>query len=222
MGAQRRARARRPGKRSSHSRCLVRADPAEERAERETSEAASGRAQARSRMRFGTSLREVPRGLVAQLVEHRVCNAGASGSNPDESTLPQGRGLDLDGPPNHLQPIPQGGLWERLGDPERHRVPPAPHQGDRKPMTAVSAICIDAHTQPGLSSPSKSIIRDRKQLQRVATSQMGDRSAREPKKVVPSRDITPGRRKEPLNRRWPNETSWPQGHSLHARGNLPN
>ena len=26
-----------------------------------------------------------PSGLVAQLVEHRVCNAGASGSNPDES-----------------------------------------------------------------------------------------------------------------------------------------
>ncbi len=36
---------------------------------------------------------------------------------------------------------------------------------------------------------------------KVATTQMGDHSAQEPKKVVPSRDITPGRRKEPLNRR---------------------
>lgn len=34
---------------------------------------------------------------------------------------------------------------------------------------------------------------------KVATSQMGDHSAREPMKVVPSRDITQGRRKEPLN-----------------------
>jgi hypothetical protein len=29
---------------------------------------------------------EVPRGLVAQLVEHPLCKRGASGSNPDEST----------------------------------------------------------------------------------------------------------------------------------------
>lgn len=43
----------------------------------------------------------------------------------------------------------------------------------------------------------------------VATIQMGDRSAREPMKVVPSRDITPGRRKEPLNRGLPNGTSFP-------------
>jgi len=51
---------------------------------------------------------------------------------------------------------------------------------------------------------------------------MGDRSAREPKKVVPSRDITTGRRKEPMNRGLPNGTSLAQANSLHARGNLPN
>lgn len=39
--------------------------------------------------------RIVRHGLVAQLVEHPVCNGVASGSNPDESTLPQGRDLDL-------------------------------------------------------------------------------------------------------------------------------
>lgn len=41
----------------------------------------------------------------------------------------------------------------------------------------------------------------------VATIQMGDRSAREPMKVVPSRDITLGRRKEPMNQGLPNGTS---------------
>ena len=56
----------------------------------------------------------------------------------------------------------------------------------------------------------------------VATNQMGDRSAREPMKVVPSRDITTGRRKEPMNRGLPNGTSLPQGNSHYAKGYLPN
>jgi hypothetical protein len=56
----------------------------------------------------------------------------------------------------------------------------------------------------------------------VATNQMGDRSAREPMKVVPSRDITSGRRKEPMNRGLPNGTSLPQGNSHYAKGYLPN
>ena len=73
---------------------------------------------------------------------------------------------------------------------------------------------IVVHTQPGLSR--KSIFAGKGSAD-VATNQMGDRSAREPKKVVPSRDITPGRRMEPLNRGLPNETSWPQGHSLRER-----
>jgi len=40
------------------------------------------------------------------------------------------------------------------------------------------------------------------------TSHLVDCSARELKKVVPSRDITPCRRKEPLMRRLPNGTSY--------------
>ena len=62
---------------------------------------------------------------------------------------------------------------------------------------------IVVHTQPGLSRESipQGKPANPYGFQWVATTQMGDRSAREPKKVVPSRDITPGRRKEPLNRR---------------------
>jgi hypothetical protein len=62
----------------------------------------------------------------------------------------------------------------------------------------------DVHTQSGFSRKSILLI----VISRVATTQMGDHSAQEPKKVVPSRDITPGRRKEPLNRGLPNGTSY--------------
>lgn len=47
-----------------------------------------------------------PSGLVAQLVEHRVCNAGASGSNPDESMGEIPTWTSKESPPNkqNLQP----------------------------------------------------------------------------------------------------------------------
>ena len=41
-----------------------------------------------------------PSGLVAQLVEHRVCNAGASGSNPDESMGAIPSWTSQESPPN--------------------------------------------------------------------------------------------------------------------------
>jgi hypothetical protein len=80
---------------------------------------------------------------------------------------------------------------------------------------------LTLHTQPGLSRKPKSIEIEF-DFSYVATNQMGDRSAREPMKVVPSRDITSGRRKEPMNRGLPNGTSLPQGNSLYAKGYLPN
>jgi hypothetical protein len=54
---------------------------------------------------------------------------------------------------------------------------------------------MELHTQPG-----------RKLSQNIR--HLVDCSARELKKVVPSRDITPCRRKEPLMRRSPNGTSY--------------
>lgn len=45
----------------------------------------AGRASGEGRMRSGLLSEKSLRGLVAQLVEHPVCNGVASGSNPDES-----------------------------------------------------------------------------------------------------------------------------------------
>ncbi len=145
-------------------------------------------------------------GLVAQLVEHPLCKRGASGSNPDESTLPQGRGLDLAKGPlnNHPSPSPRDVDGNTEAPRPRRRGPTGrPIWPARTPMTVVHA---SLHGRAYAAW-----------TKRVATSQMGDRSAREPRKVVPSRDITLGRRKEPLNQRLPNGTSWPQGHSLRER-----
>jgi hypothetical protein len=67
-----------------------------------------------------------PSGLVAQLVEHPVCNGVASGSNPDESMGAIPTWTSKERPPNkqNLQPIRPGRLWERLGGPDRHRASP--------------------------------------------------------------------------------------------------
>lgn len=105
-------------------------------------------------------------------------------------------------------------MWERLGTPTDNPGVEAPlEENGADADNGGSVARSNVHTQSGLN---RNVVRrfhlgnnNNWNSVGVATIQMGDRSAREPMKVVPSRDITPGRRKEPLNRGLPNGTSFP-------------